>query len=73
MNKIIQHMLAGADNQTTDLGRVLWALSFMVALGIEAYSVATGRPFDIQAHGIGVCALLASGGAALALKAKTEP
>ena len=44
------------------------------ALGLQIYVVVwKGQPFDLQAFGIGMGALCASVGAALNLKAKTEP
>ena len=49
---------------TGDSGLVLepayaWsALAVLVGLGLEIYSVITGKPFDMQAYGIGAAALL---------------
>jgi len=68
-----RHCLTGADNQTYDIGRVLWALAFLVGLSLVVASFLTGRAFDLQQYGIGVGALLTGGGVSLALKAKTEP
>lgn len=69
----LQHILTGRDNLTYDLGRVLWALAFLVGIGLAIYSVITQKPFDLTNYGLGVSGLLIAGGAALKLKESTEP
>lgn len=71
--KFCKDCITGIDGQSYDIGRVLWVLAFMVGIGLEITSVWTRRYFDLQAYGLGVGALLVAGGAALQLKAKTEP
>jgi hypothetical protein len=73
LKMFLMHCLTGADNETADIGRVLWALSFLIGMGIELAAFYTGRAFDLQSYGIGVGALMAGSGGALMLKAKTEP
>jgi hypothetical protein len=73
LEKIVKQLLTGRDNLTYDLGRVLWAVSFLVGLGVVVYSVAAQKPFDLTNYGLGVSALLVAGGAALKLKESTEP
>lgn len=63
----------GADNKTIDLGRLLWAKGVFVFFGLTIYDVYRGATFDASTWGVGFGAVLAAGGAALALKAKTEP
>lgn len=74
MMKLLKDCFTTADGESFDIGRVLWAQGVIVFLGLAIYSVAwQGRPFDMQAFGIGLGATLAAGGAALGWKAKTEP
>jgi hypothetical protein len=73
LSTFTRNCLTGADNQTYDIGRFLWAIAFVVGIGLVIASFITGRHFDLQQYGIGVGALLAGGGWSLALKAKTEP
>lgn len=70
----MKNLFTGIDNQTPDLGRVLWALAVLTFLGIsiKAYGVA-GVPFDPTAWGLAVVGVLGGGAAALRIKASTEP
>jgi len=69
----LKHMFTGKDNQTIDLGRVLWAKAVIAFLGLAFYGVYKGNPVDYMAFGTGLAAVLAAGGAAIGFKAKTEP
>lgn len=69
----LKHMFTGKDNQTIDLGRVLWAKAVVAFLGLAFYGVYKGNPVDYMAFGTGLAAVLAAGGAAIGFKAKTEP
>ena len=71
--KFINDILTGIDGESYDVGRLLWVLAFVIGMGLEIYSVITGTKFDLQAYGVGVGALLLTGGAALGLKSGTEP
>jgi hypothetical protein len=74
MMKLLKDCFTTADGESFDIGRVLWAQGVIVFLGLAIYSVVgQGRPFDMQAFGIGLGAALAAGGAALGFKARTEP
>ena len=73
MSHILQNLFTGKDNETLDIGRVLWALSVITFLIMGVYSIRRGHSPDFLAYGTGLAALLAAGGAALGLKAKTEP
>jgi len=69
----LKQMFTGKDNKTLDLGRVLWAKAVVAFLGLAFYGVYKGNPVDYIAFGTGLAAVLAAGGAAIGLKAKTEP
>ncbi len=73
LKKFLKDSLTTANGVDYDLGRILWALAFLVGIGLEIFAVITHRTFDLQQYGIGVGALLLAGGGALNLKAKTEP
>ena len=70
---MLYQAFTGKDNQTIDVGRILWALGVLVFLYLSVYDIIRGSKFDAQMWGIGFGAVLAAGGAAIALKAKTEP
>lgn len=68
------NMLKGKDNLTYDVIRVQAVAAVLVALCLQIYAVVVkGQPFDLQNYGIGLGVLFASVGAALKLKADTEP
>jgi hypothetical protein len=69
----LKQMFTGKDNKTLDLGRVLWAKAVIAFLAIGFYGIYEGNPMDYLAFGTGLAAVLAAGGAAIGLKAKTEP
>ena len=71
--EFLKHCFTGADNTTYDIGRVLWALAFIIGMALNVYSIVAGKPFDLQNFGIGVGALLLAGGAAIKVKESTEP
>ena len=73
MSKWIRDLFTGKDNKTVDLGRVLWAKSVVAYLAIAFYQVHIGNPIDFVSHGAGISGILAAGGAAIGLKANTEP
>lgn len=73
MNKFIKDMLTGIDGESYDIGRVLWAIAFLVGIGLTIVAYLQGNKFDLQTYGIGVGALLLSGSGGLKLKSKTEP
>jgi hypothetical protein len=86
MNHLL-NLFSGKDNQTLDLGRVLWALisavfllGCLVFLALAVLAVQRGQAWDAGAYGSGFLALLTGGTAlllggagSLAVKAKTEP
>ena len=76
MSTVKEHtfrVFAGKDNNTLDLGRILWALGTLVYFALSIHSVWHGTTFDPVAWGTGFGAVLAAGGAALWMKKDTEP
>lgn len=73
MIKLIKDILTGVDNQTYDVGRLLWVLGVLVYLGLSITALVKGQPWEPQSFGIGLGAVLAGGGAALGFKKATEP
>lgn len=66
-------MFTGRDNQSADIGRVLWAQVTIGYLIFSAIALFKGGSFDPVAWGGGAAAILGAGGAALGLKGNTEP
>jgi len=73
MLNAIKSAFTGKDNNTIDLGRVLWAKMSLVFCGASIYAIYNGQAFDPSMWGVGAGAVLAAGGAGIAAKAKTEP
>lgn len=73
MKKFITDILTGIDNQTIDIGRLLWALGVLVFLGISIGALVKGQPWEPEQYGIGLGAVLAGGGAGIGFKKGTEP
>jgi len=69
----LKQMFTGKDNKTLDLGRVLWGMAVVSYLAVAFYNVYNGAVIDFIAFGTGISAVLAAGGAAIGLKAGTEP
>lgn len=65
--------ITGKDNASTDIGRVLFAASVVVVLGLETWSVIAQHPFDIVSACGAIGGLLVCGGAGIAVKGHTEP
>jgi len=73
MLKALKHLFTGVDNETWDIGRILWAKMSVVYCAVSAYHAVAHGNFDPQNWAIGASAILAGGGGALSLKSKTEP
>jgi len=71
-NLLIQ-TFTGKDNNTLDIGRILWALGVFVFFALSIHAVWRGQVFDAIAWGTGFGAVLAGGGVALKVKETTEP
>ena len=67
-------VFTGRDNQSGDVGRVLFAVAIIAAIGLEGFAViCRGATFDIVQFGGAIASLLLAGGASLAVKGHTEP
>jgi uncharacterized membrane protein len=55
--KLLQ-LITGDDNATLEPAYLWSAAAVAIGLGLEIYSVIAGKPFDMQAYGIGAGALL---------------
>lgn len=71
--KFFKDIFTGRDNRTYDMGRVLWFQSVQAFVLVTIYSLHKGGSFDPVTWGAGLAALIAGGGAALGIKAGTEP
>lgn len=59
----VRDLLTLDDNETLDLGRLLWALGVVAFISLSTYTtVRQDKPFDPQAFGVGFAAVLAAGG-----------
>lgn len=73
IKRALLQLFSCKDNETLDLGRILWAFVTSVFCGCSVYSIYMGQAFDPAVWGVGAGAVLASGGGALAMKKSTEP
>jgi hypothetical protein len=73
MMEFFKKAFTGADNATWDLGRILWAKISVVYCALTSYHAIKNGVLNPQDWAIGASAILAGGGGALGLKAKTEP
>ena len=72
--KFWQTLFTGRDNQSTDVGRVLFAAAIGSMIGLEVFVVVwRGTAFDVVQFGGAVASILLAGGASLAVKGHTEP
>ena len=71
--EMMKHTFTGADNETVDVGRILWVIGALTFLGCAVYSLCKGQTWDAVAFGTGFGAVLAGGGFALKMKEDTEP
>lgn len=66
-------LLSGEDGVALEMFRLLAAASVLVALALEVFSVLAEKPFDIQAYGIGLAAVLLAAGGAIRIKEGPPP
>lgn len=71
--KFFRDIFTGRDNRTYDMGRVLWFQSVQAFVLVTIYSLHKGGSFDPVTWGAGLAALIAGGGAAIGMKASSEP
>lgn len=70
---LFTNLFTGKDNQTHDIGRLLWAVSVLAFLGMSFFAIWRGQAFDPVAWGTAIALVLAGGGASVAIKSHTEP
>lgn len=74
MKKFIRDCFTVCNGQDWDLGRVLWFKAVVVFCCMAIYAIVWNKqPFNAVDVGTGLSLILAGGGAALGMKAKTEP
>lgn len=71
--KVCKDSFSGKDNETIDIGRILWAAGVASYIIFAGYVVFNTKGFDGIAYGTGFAAVLAAGGVALKIKHETEP
>jgi len=72
--KVFKDSHTGIDGDSYDWGRLWGSVALAVFNGLQAWSVIVLRvPFDPISYGTGIGGILAATGAALLMKAKTEP
>lgn len=70
---MVKQTFTGADNQTIDVGRILWVAGAFSFLGCAVYALYRGQSWDAVAFGTGFGLILAGGGGALMMKKGAEP
>jgi hypothetical protein len=73
IKKVIRDCLTGVDGVTYDPARVYGALAILVFLGNSMYAIYLGQPWGAIDFGTGFGLVMAGFGAAVAMKAQTEP
>lgn len=73
MKKILSDLFTGIDNQTYDLGRVMWAASLFSFLVMALGHVFWSHQLDYISCSAGITAINAGSAGSLAMKRKTEP
>lgn len=75
MKEFFKHIFTGKDNQTYDIGRVLWAAGVLAFIGMAIYHVYAKGEFDASSYGLGFGSVLAGGGTGVGVKSmmKSEP
>jgi hypothetical protein len=75
LKKIIMDSITGIDGETIDPARIFFCIITLEYAALAAFAVVNNpaHSFDLQSFAIGAGALLAGGGAGIALKADTEP
>lgn len=73
MNELLRQLLTGKDNKTYDIARVTWLIGFCVVIGLAVFEAVNHSNVSLRelAESLGIVS--ASGGAAAAMKGKTEP
>lgn len=74
MARVLREWFTGTNNVEYELGRALWALSFLAMIVYQGLAVVLmGQAFDPVSFGGGVSAILVAGGAGVAIKDRAHP
>lgn len=69
IKRLLREWFTGTNNIEYELGRALWALSFLAMIVYQGFALFWNQqPFDPVAFGGGVGAILVAGGAGVAMK-----
>ena len=71
--RCLRELVTGRDNTTHDLGRWSWALCVAAVLAHDAWQLYLHVPVNVKDLAIALAAVVVAHGAALGLKADTEP
>lgn len=71
--KALRDSLTALDGQSYAVAKVAGVAIVLVFLGLSIAAFITGKPFDMQAFGIGAGAAVAAMGAAIKLTETSEP
>lgn len=73
-SRVIKDWFTGIDGQSYDVGKALWVLASVMFCVLAGWAIVVNKQdFDPLGYGGGLAAVLAAGGAAIGMKAKTEP
>ena len=74
MKRLFRQWFTGADNQSFELGRALWALGVLALIAYQGLALwGKGQAFSPIEFGTGLAAILAAGGFGIAAKDKANP
>jgi hypothetical protein len=73
MNKIINDLLTGKDNQTHDLGRWTWLIGFFAVIVIAIYEVMQSKAINLTELASALGIVSGAGGASVMMKSNSEP
>ena len=73
MNKIVNDLLTGKDNQTHDLGRWTWLIGFFAVIVIAIYEVMQSKSISLTELASALGIVSGAGGASVMMKSNSEP
>jgi NO-binding membrane sensor protein with MHYT domain len=74
LKRILREWFTGTNNIEYELGRALWAMSFLAMIAYQGIAIfVNNQDFDPVSFGGGVAAILAAGGAGVAMKDRAHP
>ena len=73
MNKIVNDLLTGKDNQTHDLGRWTWFIGFVAIIAIATYEVMQSKAISLTELASALGIVSGAGGASVMMKQNSEP